>query len=106
MPLMKKRAAVALIFAGMANAQSSSVISVFFPDTDPQTLVGSLIASVCARCSSVFCMTHADLFQQDASKTTVAFGCPSGTDPNECGFGTGQITATVGSSTLVATETL
>jgi hypothetical protein len=44
------------------------------------------------------------LAAQDASKTTVAFGCPSGTDPSECGFGTGIVTATFGPSTLVVTD--
>lgn len=44
---MFRSAAVALAFAGVVNAQSSSVISLFLPDTDQQTLVGSLIASVC-----------------------------------------------------------
>ncbi|KIW63808.1 hypothetical protein PV04_08780 [Phialophora macrospora] len=79
-------AAAALAFAGMVSAQSSSVISVFLPDTDQQTLVGSLVAS-------------------DATKTTIAFGCPAGEDSSDCGFGGGQVTATFGSSTLVYSQT-
>ncbi|ETI20866.1 hypothetical protein G647_07209 [Cladophialophora carrionii CBS 160.54] len=82
-----RTAATALAFAGMVSAQSSSVISVFLPDTDQQTLVGSLVAS-------------------DATKTTVAFGCPAGEDSSDCGFGLGQVTATFGSSTLIYTQTL
>ncbi|EXJ55314.1 hypothetical protein A1O7_08241 [Cladophialophora yegresii CBS 114405] len=81
-----RTAATALVFAGMVSAQTSSVISVFLPDTDQQSLVGSLVAS-------------------DATKTTIAFGCPEGEDSTECGFGLGQVTATFGSSTLVYTQT-
>ncbi|OCT44527.1 hypothetical protein CLCR_06189 [Cladophialophora carrionii] len=82
-----RTAATALALAGIVSAQSSSVISVFLPGTDQQTLVGSLVAS-------------------DATKTTVAFGCPEGEDSSDCGFGLGQVTATFGSSTLIYTQTL
>ncbi|KAJ9613189.1 hypothetical protein H2200_003130 [Cladophialophora chaetospira] len=87
MGAMFKSTAAALAFAGVVCAQSSSIISVFLPDTDQQTLVGSLVAS-------------------DASKTTIAFGCPSGEDSSDCGFGSGLVTATFGSSTLAYTQTL
>jgi len=83
-----KNSAITLALVGAAAAQTSSVISVFFPDTDPgQTLLGSLVAS-------------------DATATTVAFGCAPGVDSSDCGFGPDTVTLTVGASTFRATETL
>lgn len=87
MATVMKSAAVVMAFAGVVIAQSSTVISIFLPDTDQQTLVGSLIAS-------------------DASKTTVVFGCPSDVDSSDCGFGSGLVTATFGPSTLAVTESI
>lgn len=42
-----KTTGLALTLAGAAAAQSSSVVSVFFPGLDSQTLLGSVIKSVC-----------------------------------------------------------
>lgn len=41
-----KTTGLALTLAGVAAAQSQSVISVFFPGADSQTLLGSVIKSV------------------------------------------------------------
>ncbi|KAJ9639095.1 uncharacterized protein PV06_07352 [Exophiala oligosperma] len=79
-----KTTGLALTLAGAAAAQSSSVVSVFFPGLDSQTLLGSVIKS-------------------DSSKTTMAVACPSGTDSNDCGI-VGAITVTVGASTFHAQE--
>ncbi|TKA80676.1 hypothetical protein B0A49_01625 [Cryomyces minteri] len=46
---------------------SSTTLSIFLPNTDPQSLVGSIIAV-------------------DSTATTLAIACPSGTDPNDCGY--------------------
>ncbi|EXJ84769.1 hypothetical protein A1O3_05441 [Capronia epimyces CBS 606.96] len=80
---MMKKSMLALALAGIVAAQSS-VVSVFFPDSDEQALVGSIIHS-------------------DASKTTLAVSCPSGEDQNSCGFAD-SITVTVGPSTFRAQE--
>ncbi|OAP64824.1 hypothetical protein AYL99_00796 [Fonsecaea erecta] len=82
-----KRSALALAMAAVVGAQSSSVINVFIPDADDQTLLGSLIAS-------------------DATKTTMAISCPSNADMSECGFGPDAVTITFGPSTFRAAETL
>ena len=104
--LTMKSAAVALALISVASAQSSSIISVFLPDTDQQTLVGSLVASVCSHSFWSSGNTWTYLSAQDASKTTIAFGCPSGVDSSDCGYGAGQVTATFGPSTFLATEIL
>ncbi|KIV87441.1 hypothetical protein PV11_02986 [Exophiala sideris] len=78
-----KAPALLLGLAAVAAAQSS-VVSVFFPGADEQTLLGSVIKS-------------------DASKTTMAVGCPTDVDANDCGFPT-PITVTVGPSTFYASE--
>jgi len=78
-----KNSAIALALAGVVAAQSS-VISVFLPGTDDQTLLGSIITS-------------------DASKTTMAIACPTDADADACGFPE-PITVTVGPSTFHAEE--
>ncbi|OQU99132.1 hypothetical protein CLAIMM_04810 isoform 2 [Cladophialophora immunda] len=82
-----KKSALALAMAAAVSAQNSSVINVFIPDADDQTLLGSLIAS-------------------DASKTTMAISCPTNADMSECGFGPDAVTITFGPSTFRAAETL
>ncbi|EXJ94174.1 hypothetical protein A1O1_02567 [Capronia coronata CBS 617.96] len=79
-----KSSAVAVILAGVVAAQSS-VVSIFFPDVDEQQLVGSIVSS-------------------DASKTTIAVSCPTGTDDTDCGFAD-TLTVTVGPSTFRVEET-
>lgn len=46
MALMMKKSAVVLAIAGVAAAQSPSVVTVFFPGADSQALLGSVITSV------------------------------------------------------------
>jgi hypothetical protein len=46
MAVMKK-AGLVLALAGIVAAQSSSVVNVFLPGADSQTLLGSIIKSVC-----------------------------------------------------------
>ncbi len=46
MAVMKKTG-LALALAGVVAAQSSSVVNVFLPGADSQTLLGSIIKSVC-----------------------------------------------------------
>ncbi|KIX04451.1 uncharacterized protein Z518_05319 [Rhinocladiella mackenziei CBS 650.93] len=75
--------ALTLTLAGIVSAQSS-VVNIFFPGADQQTLVGSIIAS-------------------DSSKTTMAVACPSDADTFDCGL-IEPITVTVGSSTFHAEE--
>ncbi|KAL6248376.1 hypothetical protein RBB50_004631 [Rhinocladiella similis] len=79
-----KTTGLALTLAGVAAAQSQSVISVFFPGADSQTLLGSVIKS-------------------DSSKTTMAVACPSDAGSTDCGID-GPITVTVGPSTFHAEE--
>jgi hypothetical protein len=43
---------------------------------------------------------------QDGTRTTLMFGCASGSDSNNCGFGDSNITVTYGPSTFIATETI
>ncbi|KIW21040.1 hypothetical protein PV08_01619 [Exophiala spinifera] len=79
-----KTTGLALTLAGVAAAQSS-VVSIFFPAADPQTLLGSVIKS-------------------DSSKTTMAIACPTDADVNDCGLD-GPLTVTVGPSTFHVQET-
>jgi len=67
------------LFALAAGAQSTT-ISLFLPDTDPQSLVASVIGV-------------------DATATTYLINCPAGTDPSDCGYGDGA-TVIEGPSTL------
>jgi hypothetical protein len=43
---------------------------------------------------------------QDSTRTTLMFGCASGSDSDNCGFGDSNITVTYGPSTFIATETI
>ncbi|KAJ9501350.1 hypothetical protein H2202_003144 [Exophiala xenobiotica] len=83
MAVMKK-AGLVLALAGVVAAQSSSVVNIFLPGADSQTLLGSIIKS-------------------DSSKTTMAIACPTDADSVDCGFA-GPITVTVGPSTFHAQE--
>jgi hypothetical protein len=62
---MLRSALVTALFAAAITAQST--ISLFLLDTDPQTLVASVISS-------------------DASATEYLVGCPTGIDANDCGY--------------------
>jgi len=79
-----KKSALVLALAGVAAAQSSGVIGVFYPGAEGQTLLGSIISS-------------------DATKTTLAVACPTnaGSD-NDCAMA--DVTVTVGPSTFHAEE--
>lgn len=65
---------------GLSAAQSTTTVSLFLPNTDPQSLVASVIGT-------------------DATATTYLISCPPGSDANNCGYG-GGATVIEGPSTL------
>jgi hypothetical protein len=86
---------------GLSAAQSTTTVSLFLPNTDPQSLVASVIGTV-----SKQRLSHASLFAypltsilQDATATTYLISCPPGSDSNNCGYG-GGATVIEGPSTL------
>ncbi|KAI1608084.1 hypothetical protein EDD36DRAFT_423511 [Exophiala viscosa] len=89
-----KAPALLLALAAVVAAESS-IISVFFPGADQQTLLGSIVKSLKP--------ANRVVGGQDASKTTMAVGCPTDVDADDCGFPT-PITVTVGPSTFYASE--
>lgn len=73
------RSLALLAFSGAVMAAQSTTVSLLLPFADPQPLVGSVIGV-------------------DSTATTYAYGCPSGTSPDDCGFLSSE-TVTQGPST-------
>ncbi|PGH23232.1 hypothetical protein AJ80_02648 [Polytolypa hystricis UAMH7299] len=68
---MAMKSIIGLALLGLASAaQTSSVVSVFIPGTDTQSLVGSIIGN-------------------DATATTYLIQCAPGVDSSDCGMGPG-----------------
>ncbi|KAK4100280.1 hypothetical protein N658DRAFT_106065 [Parathielavia hyrcaniae] len=65
-----KRASSLLLAAGLAAAQSTTVVDILMPMADPQTLLASVISA-------------------DATATSYFISCPTVTSSEECGFADG-----------------
>lgn len=64
---MLRATAIFALFGALACAQSSRTVSLMLLDTDPQTLVASVITA-------------------NPSTTEYVVGCPTGVDQNDCGY--------------------
>jgi hypothetical protein len=55
------------VLAGLSAAQSSTIVNMFLPDIDTQTLLGSVVSA-------------------DSTATLYNIACPSGEDSSDCGL--------------------
>ncbi|UKZ73713.1 hypothetical protein TrVFT333_001363 [Trichoderma virens FT-333] len=79
------RSLALLAFSSAVMAAQTTTVSLLLPFADPQKIVASVVAA-------------------DSTATTYVYGCPPGTQADDCGFETSQ-TITQGPSTWIYTNT-